>query len=116
MEITVHVHHHLHLEDADPERLYRRIVDAMNQMEARMSKQLDDLAAAVEKVNQVEASAVTLIRGLAQQIQDAGTDANKLNDLRDSLLSRAAELGDAVAANTPASPTPPAEPATPPTP
>lgn len=101
---------HVHFaDDGDPERVLHRVMDELKRMEGRMSKQMDDLAATVEKVNQVEASAVTLIRGLAEQIKDAGTDANKLNELRDSLLAQAAQLGDAVAANTPAVPAPPAD-------
>lgn len=103
------IHVHVHLSE-DPDRVFLKISDALTRMEERMSKQLDDLKAAVEKTLEVEASAVTLIRGLAQQIQDAGTDQNKLNELRDGLLAKAAELGSAVAANTPADPTAPAEP------
>jgi hypothetical protein len=105
----VEIHVHVHFAEDDPDRVLRQVMDTLNRMEARMSKKLDELEAAVAKTLEVEASAVTLIRGLAQQIQDAGTDANKLNELRDTLLAKAADLGAAVAANTPADPAPPVE-------
>jgi hypothetical protein len=71
-----------------------------------MSKQLDDLAAQVAATTAVEASALTLIKGLAAQLGDAGTDPAKLDELRTQLDASAQALAAAVAANTPAAPAP----------
>ncbi len=71
---------------------------------------LADLKAAVEKTTQVEASAVTLINGIAARIQAAidkalenGATAEELQPLTDEvaqLNSQADALAAAVAANT----------------
>ena len=50
----------------------------------------------------VEASAVTLIQGIAQQLADAGTDPAKLQALQTQLQTSAEALAAAVTANTPA--------------
>ena len=71
-------------------------------MELKMSKELDDLTAEVAQDTTVEASAVTLIQGLAAQITAAGTDPAKLSALTASLTQSSTALASAVAANTPA--------------
>lgn len=80
---------------------------------------LDDLTAQVQATTTVEASAVTLIQGIAAQLQAAGTDPAKLSALTSQLNASAAALAAAVTANTappPAPPAPaPAPPATTPT-
>jgi hypothetical protein len=68
--------------------------------EYQMSAQLDTLEAQVRANTEVEASAVILIRGLADQIAAAGTDPAKLATLTTSLKSSADDLAAAVAANT----------------
>lgn len=73
-----------------------------------MSKQLDDLTAQVAATTAVEASALTLIKGLSEQLGSAGTDPAKLDELRTQLDASAQALAAAVAANTPAAPAPPA--------
>lgn len=65
---------------------------------------LDDLKAQVQKNTDVEASAVTLIQGIAQQLKDAGNDPAKIQALSDQLKSSADALAAAVTANTPAAP------------
>lgn len=77
-----------------------------------MSTSASALAALQQQVQQnttVEASAVTLIQGLAAQIAAAGTDPVALAALTSSLNASATSLAAAIAANTPAAPaTPPA--------
>lgn len=63
--------------------------------------QLDDLEAQVKANTDVEASAVTLIQGLAAKIAAAGTDPAKLTALQNELKSSADSLAAAVSANTP---------------
>lgn len=65
-----------------------------------MAQELDDLTTEVAQVKTVEESAVTLIQGLAAQLAAAGTDPQKLADLRASLASSTDALAAAVAANT----------------
>lgn len=64
---------------------------------------LDDLKAEVEKVKTVEASAVTLIVGLKQKLDEAiaSGDPAALAALSADLDASATALADAVTANTP---------------
>ena len=81
---------------------------------------LDDLATQVAASTAVEASAVTLIDGIAARIQAAveaaiagGATADQLKPVSDevaSLKSSGDALAAAVAANTPVQPPPPANP------
>jgi len=72
---------------------------------------LDDLATQVQANTDAEASAVTLITGLASQIAAAATDPAKVTALAAQLKSSADRLAAAVVANTqpttPAVPPPP---------
>jgi hypothetical protein len=65
---------------------------------------IDDLTAQVAASTTVEASAVTLIQGLAARLAAAGTDPTKLAALGASLKTSADALAAAVTANTPAAP------------
>lgn len=69
---------------------------------------IDDLRAQVEATTTLEASAVLLINGIAEQLQAAlaNDDTAALNDLTAQLAAAAGPLAAAVAANT----TPPVEP------
>lgn len=69
---------------------------------------LDDLTAQVAQTTSIEASAVTLIEGIAAELQAAGTDPAKLSALTSNLNASAKALAAAVAANTPAAPPAPA--------
>lgn len=75
----------------------------LNQEKNVMSA-IDDLTAQVQANTSAEQSAVTLIQGLAKQIQDAvnSDDSSALESLAQQLNSSAAALGAAVTANTPA--------------
>ena len=69
-----------------------------------MDPTLQELADQVTKNEAVEASAVTLIQGLAAKITAAGTDPAALKTLTDGLNSSASALASAITANTPAAP------------
>ena len=75
---------------------------AMQAQETTIMKELDDLTTQVQANTDVEASAVTLIQGIAQQLADAGTDPAKLQALQTQLQTSAEALAAAVTANTPA--------------
>jgi len=80
--------------------LLKSILEKENQIMAA----LDDLTAQVAANTTVEASAVTLIQGLAAQLAAAGTDPAKLASLQASLKTSADSLAAAITANTPAAP------------
>ncbi len=65
---------------------------------------LDDLIAQVASNTSVEQSALTLIQGLANQLQAAlaANDSTQLESLRSQLAASASALAAAVTANTPA--------------
>src|SRR5690348_11080504 len=96
--LSIRVEHHL---DPVAIELLERILHKLTRLELsttrleeRMSKELDDLTAEVERNTSVEASAVTLIQGLAQQLQDAlnNGDTAKLQDLTTKLSGSADAL------------------------
>ncbi|TCG08367.1 hypothetical protein BZM27_12595 [Paraburkholderia steynii] len=84
-----------------------RLEQIFNQLGAIMSA-LDDLKAEVAATISIEQSAVTLIQGIAQQLQDAlanaGVNDPALTDLTTQLKANADALAAAVSANTPAAP------------
>jgi len=67
---------------------------------------LTALTAQVAENTTVEASAVTLIQGLAAALAAAGTDPVALGALQTQLKTSSDALAAAVAANTPAAPAP----------
>lgn len=71
----------------------------------KMSAALDKLTTEVAETKTVAQSAVTLIRGLAQQIRDAVDDPAKLEALANELDAAQNELSTAISENTPAEPT-----------
>jgi hypothetical protein len=107
MRIDLHVHVH----DAREQQLDRieKLVQAVFNREAQMSQQLDDLKAQVTETTQVEQSAITLINGIAAQLQEAinnGADPATLQAMHDELKANSDALAAAVAANTPPPPPP----------
>ena len=78
-----------------------RITRITNALETIMG-QLDQLIAQVEQNTQVEASAVTLIQGIAAQLEEFKTQPEAISALAANLQASAAALAAAVAANTPA--------------
>lgn len=75
-------------------------------LELKMSKELDDLTAAVAHNTDVENSAITLLQGLKAQLDAAGTDPVKLAELSASLGTSTDALAAAITANTPTVPPP----------
>lgn len=67
-----------------------------------MSEQLDKLTQEVAENKTVMQSAVTLLQGLKQRLDEAGTDQEKLAALSADLDTNTNALAAAVAANTPA--------------
>lgn len=116
MDITINVHHYFHGEPegesitdrlANIQALLAGLIDAMVGSlaeEDHMSQQLDDLKAEVERSTAVGQSAITLIQGLAAQIEAQKNDPAALQALADSLKASDQALADAVTANTPAQP------------
>lgn len=119
----VHLHLHMDLSDGADASGSSQVLDAVQQIQATlgamqqegitMSKELDDLTAAVTRSATVQSSAVELLKGLSQQITDAGTDPAALEALATSVNDQADTLAKAVAANTPGHPTDPNNPGAP---
>ena len=78
----------------------REMLSLAIHQEIHMSKELDDLTAQVKANSEVEASALTLINGIAARITAAGTDPAALKALTDELKAKDDELAAAVTANT----------------
>lgn len=78
-----------------------------------MSQAIDDLADAVKSNTDVVQSAITLIGGLADQLDAASNtgDMSAVSDMAAQIRASAQALADAVAAGTPADPAAPAAPA-----
>lgn len=83
--------------------VFNQLVQIRMELKKDMSTSNTALAALQQQVAQnttIEASAVTLIQGLAAQIAAAGTDPAALAALTASLNSSATALAAAIAANT----------------
>lgn len=80
-----------------------RLLAEINEKVECIMSAIDDLKAEVTKVNTVEASAVTLIRGIAAQIAAAvaAGDHDALTALTTQLTTGTDALAAAVTANTP---------------
>ena len=75
-------------------------LDEILRGERKMSAQLDALQAQVEQNTNLEASAVTLIEGLAAQIAAAANDPVQIAALSAKLQTSATALAAAITANT----------------
>ena len=73
-----------------------------------MTTAIDNLTAAVQQNSSVEASAVTLINGLAAEIKTAAAsgDMTAVQGLADQITASGSALAVAVAANTPSTAAP----------
>ena len=76
-------------------------LDALLREVERSMKELDDLKAAVTKTEGVADSAITLIQGLAAQIQAGKDDPVAMENLATELSAKADALAAAVQANEP---------------
>lgn len=80
------------------------LAERIDALGVTMSLALDALSAQVQANNDLAASAIALIQGLAKQISDNVNDPVALAALADSLKASDADLAAAIAANTPAAP------------
>lgn len=64
-----------------------------------MNPELEALTAEVEESKGIMLSAKTLIEGIAQKLEEAGTDKVKLAELKESLNTGSEELAAAILAN-----------------
>jgi septal ring factor EnvC (AmiA/AmiB activator) len=100
--MTIHIEHvHISSPDINSTILIEKLNFLTLKLET-MSEQLDKLTQEVAENKTVMASAVTLLQGLKQRLDEAGTDATKLAELSAELDSNTNALAAAVAANTPA--------------
>jgi chromosome segregation ATPase len=79
-------------------------VNALLEVCEVMSAELDNLKTQVASNRDLTQSAVTLIQGLAAQIEAAKNDPAAIQALADDLRAQDTALGDALKANTPAQP------------
>lgn len=75
-----------------------------NQLRAEMANNFNRLEESISKVTTVVESAVTLIKGLAQEVRDAKDDPVKVEELATRMEAQAANLAAVVAENTPITP------------
>lgn len=80
--------------------LYKRLSHKLEKGLKEMANELLNLEAEVNESNEVMASAIILIEGIAAKLAEAGTDVVKLDALRASLDTSSTALAAAVAANT----------------
>ena len=85
-----------------------RLLNTIHQEQLKMAVDLSALQAQVQQNTTVEQSAVTLIQGLAQQLQAAQNDPAAIQSIINSLNSSANSLADAITANTPSQASSPA--------
>jgi len=97
MRIDVHVHYDMK-EFQEVKHLLHQILNK----EIQMATAFDDLTREVSETRTVVDSAVALLRGLKERLDQAGTDPQKLQELSASLDSKQQELAQAIVDNTPA--------------
>lgn len=85
-------------------RLLEHLIRMQEEGFQKMSKELDDLKAAVDAQTTVTQSVVTLLTNLAQQLKDAKDDPVAIEALANTVSANAKSLSDAVVANTPVPP------------
>jgi len=75
-------------------------IDLLTERIKEMSAALDALKVQVERNTQVDQSAITLIQGIAQQLQELKDDPAAIEALSNELQASADALSAAVSANT----------------
>lgn len=107
------VHVHFELSNELNQRFYEVIqkldqvlteISRLSQEEKRTMADLNELTEEVTNNTDVVASAVTLIAGLADQLEAAATDPAAVQALANTLRTNNQSLAAAVAANTPVAP------------
>jgi len=79
----------------------QRKLQKILQEDATMAATLDELIAEVQRNNEVDQSAIVLIKGIAEQLEASKTDPVKVAELAASLRASTDALAAAVVANTP---------------
>jgi chromosome segregation ATPase len=102
-KIDLHVHGEL-----ATEKILSKL-DLFNTKIEKIMADLTKLEADVTAQATVIASAVTLLQGLKQKLDEAGTDKVKLAALSSSIESQTQSLSAAVVANTPSEEVPPTQ-------
>ena len=86
------------------------IINNMHQEEVVMTLELEELQKQVAENTNLEQSAIQLIEGIADQLEAAKDDPEKIAELTASLKGTATALAAAIAENTPIEPVPEPEP------
>jgi hypothetical protein len=100
-DFTVRLDVFVHHDDTKLDKILR-LLETVIRKEDQMSKELDDLTVQVKANTDVEASAITLIQGIAAQLVAAKDDPVKVAALGATLKTSATALAAAISANTPA--------------
>lgn len=104
--MTINVYHHF--PDKGRDEFERKVLEEFNLIKQKLNKMADEMAtleAEVAETKTVAQSAVVLLQGLKQRLDEAGTDKVKLAALSADLGGSTDALAAAVVANTPADPT-----------
>lgn len=104
--MRIHIHHHFEARCEVMRRLDaldQKIDLVLQDMETIMAT-MDALKAAVQRNTDVDASVVTLLQGISQQLKDAqaANDPAAIQGVIDQLDANTKAMSDAVTANTPA--------------
>jgi hypothetical protein len=98
--------HFYHPDEETAERLRRieRMLGNIHERQELIMATLEDLKASVQKNSDAEASVVTLLSGISQQLKDAqaANDPAALQAVIDQIDANTASAAAAVVANTPA--------------
>lgn len=99
MNIHINVHHH-----ADPALIdvLRSVANIITEGVQIMSREFQSLREQVERIEGIEKSAIELIVGLADKIENLKTDPVELQALADAMRSKGQALADAITKYTPA--------------
>ena len=99
------VNNHIHIHADHDKEAIAALASKLNLVIENQIKIMADLTVITQEVaenNTVMQSAIVLLQGLKQKLDEAGTDAVKLKELSDALDTNTNSLAAAVAANTPA--------------
>jgi len=98
MDIHLYIHH----VDENPKLdQILTVLKTIQQQEKILVTDLATLTAQVQANTEIEASAITLIKGIAAQLAAAKSDPVAIQALADQLHASAANLAAAISANTP---------------
>lgn len=79
-----------------------RIFNRLNKLEKRIVRMLEELQKQVKDMENATEAAIVLLEQLHAKLDACGTDAVKLQELKDELKASTEKLAEAVTANTPA--------------